>query len=61
MDDLFDVFATATFPYNIDAELPLHPVTFYSLRDQKPVRVDVLPDTGASVTVLQEKYAVYWE
>ena len=55
--DLFESFATATFNYNPDAELPLHSVTFYNLKTQAPIKIDVLPDTGASITVLQEKYA----
>lgn len=55
--DLFESFATATFPYDPLKELPTHPITFYNVKTQAPVRIDVLPDTGASNTVLDMKYA----
>lgn len=55
--DLFESFATATFNWNPLDDKPMHPVTFYNLKTQAPVKVDVLPDTGASITVLDSKYA----
>lgn len=57
VEDLFESFATATFNYDPLKALPLHSVTFYNLKTQAPVKIDVLPDTGASMTVLDAKYA----
>ncbi len=55
--DLFESFATATFAYDPLKDLPLHPIIFYNIKTQAPVKIDVLPDTGASITVLDMKYA----
>jgi hypothetical protein len=57
MVDLFESFATATFTWDPLKDLPMHPVTFYNLKTQAPVKIDMLPDTGASVNVLDAKYA----
>ena len=55
--DLIESFATATFPYDPLKQPPLHPVTFYNIKTQVPVKIDVMPDTGATASVLDMKYA----